>query len=288
MIKVTVPATSANLGCGFDTYGIALNLNAEFSFDIIESGLIIEGCDSAYQNEDNLVFQAIKKVYDTANQPVPPLKIKIDSLIPPARGLGSSSACFTAGVLGANALLKNQFSQDELFQMICDLEGHPDNAAPCLYGGFMSSIRQNDTWKTVSLPVSDKLYFVVCSPDFELSTKKSRAALPNALTYHQAVHNISHSIFMVKGLEHGDMSLILAGVDDQLHQPYRFPLIDDTDKIRTWAKENQVALCISGAGPSILIISDHSLNLNEINDQFTLKWTLRPLEVSYKGAIVHE
>ena len=106
MIKVTVPATSANLGCGFDTYGIAFNLNAEFSFDIIESGLIIEGCDSAYQNEDNLVFQAIKKVYDTANQPVPPLKIKIDSLIPPARGLGSSSACFTAGVLGANALLK--------------------------------------------------------------------------------------------------------------------------------------------------------------------------------------
>ena len=288
MIKVTVPATSANLGCGFDTYGIALDLTADFSFELIESGLIIEGCDPTYQNKDNLVYQACKIVFDKANQPVPPLKITIDSLIPPARGLGSSSACFTAGVLGANVLLKNMYSKDELFQMICDLEGHPDNAAACLYGGFQSSIKHDNTWKTCQLPVSDQLCFVVCSPDFELSTKKSRAALPEVLTYYQAVHNISHSIFMVKGLENGDMDLIQAGVDDQLHQPYRFPLIDDTDKIRAWAKENQVALCISGAGPSILMISNHMLDLNEIQDQFTLKWTLRPLQVSYKGAIVHE
>ena len=93
---------------------------------------------------------------------------------------------------------------------------------------------------------------------------------------------------MVKGLELGDMNLILSGVKDQLHQPYRFPLIEDTDKIRAWAKENQVALCISGAGPSLLMISDHPFNLDEIQNQFTLEWTLRPLEVSYKGATVHE
>lgn len=287
MIKVSVPATSANLGCGFDTYGIALDLTADFTFESIEAGLIIEGCDPIYQNENNLVYQAYNMVFQKLEKTASPVKIMIDSNIPPARGLGSSSACITAGVLGANALLDHPFSKDELFQMICDLEGHPDNAAACLYGGFQTSIHQ-DTWKTMKLPVSNKLNFVVCSPDFELSTKKSRAALPDSLTYHQAVHNISHSLFMIKGLETGDMNLILAGVDDQLHQPYRFPLIDDIDKLRSWAKENNIALCISGAGPSILLISDTQINLNQLNEQFAHNWTIRPLNINEKGAIIHE
>ena len=289
MIKVTVPATSANLGCGFDTYGLALDLSADFSFEIIESGLVIEGCDLAYQNEENLVYQACKRVYDKAQKPVPPLRITIDSSIPPARGLGSSSACYTAGVLGANALLKNLYSKDELFQIICDLEGHPDNAAACLYGGFQSSIKHNNTRKTCKLPVSDQLNFVVCSPDFELSTGIARSVLPDQVPMQDAIFNAKHLGMLIQAVNTADEKLMRVALKDRLHQPYREKLVPGMKEImEAFKHEDGVLGCVlSGAGPSLLVIS-HKYDLDKIKSTVKEIWEAQNISVDIKTMKVEQ
>ena len=138
MITIQVPATSANLGSGFDTLGIALNLYAKFTFKKSDA-LHIEGCDFQYANENNLIYQSYAYVFTKANTPIIPIHLVIDSPIPLARGLGSSATCIVAGVLAANYFLDNQYTIEELFQMASDIEGHPDNIAPCMFGSFTAS-----------------------------------------------------------------------------------------------------------------------------------------------------
>lgn len=287
MIKVTVPCTSANLGSGFDVLGLALSLKAEFEFELNDTTQI-EGCDPQYANEDNLIIQSFNAVYQKANQPAPKLHCIIQSPIPVARGLGSSSACICAGVLAANYYLGNLYNLDECFQIDSDLEGHPDNVAPCLYGGLMASTKKEDMWMTTPLEISDQLLFYACIPDFELSTKKSREALPSQIKHRDAVLNLSHLAFLIQGLKTANQEFLSIGFLDLLHQPYRFPLIENSDQILTWCKTNNLACYLSGAGPTLMIVCTGEIDLSSLNEIVPSKWSLIPLSISKKGAQLDE
>ena len=287
MIKVTVPCTSANLGSGFDVLGLALSLKAEFEFELSESTWV-EGCDVQYANEDNLVVQSFNAVYKKANQTAPKLHCIIHSPIPLARGLGSSSVCICAGVLAANYYLGNLYNLEECFQIASDLEGHPDNVAPCLYGGLMASTKKDDTWIAASLEISNHLKFYACIPDFELSTKKSREVLPAQIRHSDAVSNLSRLAFLIQGLKTANQEFLTLGFMDVLHQPYRFPLIQGSDAILAWCRENGCACYLSGAGPTLMLVSVSELNLLSLKEIIPSAWNLVPLFISKKGAQIDE
>ena len=155
MIEVRVPATSANVGPGFDCMGIAMSLYGVYRFTLIEEGLIIRGCPKEWQNEQNLVYQSCLRVFEHLHLPVPPLQIDIQAdVIPLARGLGSSAACIVAGLLGANALCNHRLSKEELLAIANEIEGHPDNVAPALYGGLTVSFQ--DAGKVWTTPLCEK------------------------------------------------------------------------------------------------------------------------------------
>lgn len=287
MIKITVPCTSANLGSGFDVLGLALSMKAEFKFELNETTWI-EGCDQQYANEDNLVVQSFNAVYKKANQPAPNLHCIIDSPIPLARGLGSSSACICAGVLAANYFLGNLYNLEECFQIASDLEGHPDNVAPCLYGGLMASTKKDNVWITTPLEISDQLKFYACIPDFELSTKQSREVLPAQVKHSDAVLNLSRLAFLIQGLKTANQEFLSLGFMDLLHQPYRFPLIQDSDAILNWCKENNIALYLSGAGPTLMMVSTQEINFASLKERIPSTWNIVPLSISKKGAQLDE
>ncbi len=287
MIKVIVPCTSANLGSGFDVLGLALSMYAEFEFELNDATWI-EGCDAQYASEDNLIIKSFNAVYQKMNQQAPKLHCIIHSPIPLARGLGSSSACICAGVLAANFFLNKPYTLDECFQIASDLEGHPDNVAPCLYGSLMASTKKDGTWIAAPLEISDQLKFYACIPDFELSTKKSREVLPAQVNHSDAVLNLSRLAFLIQGLKTANQEFLSLGFMDLLHQPYRFPLIQNSKELLTWCKTKGYACYLSGAGPTLMIVSVSEINLTELKEIIPSSWNVVKLSISKKGACLHE
>ena len=180
MIKVTVPATTANLGPGFDTLGLALDIEATFTF-APAAQFEITGCPQRYCNENNLVRKAYCRLFQKLNEKPIPVRITIDSPIPTSRGLGSSSACILGGLCGANALLGEPVSALDLLRMACELEGHPDNVTPALLGGLKAALVEQDCLLTADFSVSERLRFAALVPDFELETHRARQALPDTI-----------------------------------------------------------------------------------------------------------
>ncbi|MBQ7891834.1 MAG: homoserine kinase [Erysipelotrichaceae bacterium] len=287
MITIQVPATSANLGSGFDTLGIALNLYAKFTFEKSDA-LHIEGCDLQYANENNLIYQSYAYVFTKANTPIIPIHLVIDSPIPLARGLGSSATCIVAGVLAANYFLDNQYTIDEVFQMASDIEGHPDNIAPCMFGSFTASSKFNNQWICTKFNCHPDLKFYACIPNFELSTKKSREVLPSQIDYKQAVSNLSKLAFVIKGFEEANEDYLQLGLDDNLHQPYRFPIIHDSQAILEYCKTNKLPVYLSGAGPTIMIVTTKEINLQPMLQNTTYTWKIVQLQVDTKGYQIYE
>jgi len=264
MVQVTVPASSANLGAGFDALGIALTLyNRVFMEETdgtVEKPLcIIESLDGAQipTDETNMVYQSAKTLFERCGRPFRGLHIMQESNIPMTRGLGSSSACLVAGLVGANALLGSPLSLSDISDLAAFLEGHPDNTAPALYGGLVASVMDGGRVHSVSVPVSEQIRFAVFIPDFELKTEYARAILPKQVQREDAVYNLSRAALMTASLFSGRLDNLRVAVQDRLHQPYRFPLIPGADKIFYLAYElGAYAVAISGAGPSILAIID--------------------------------
>lgn len=180
MIRIDVPATSANLGSGFDSLGIALTLQNHVwmeecdEVDIKSIDDTIVPCD-----ESNLIFQAAKQVYELCGKEIPGLRIRQENNIPMARGLGSSSACIVAGILGANRLLGSPLSTAQLINLACQIEGHPDNTTPAISGGLVTSAMECNRVYSVSIPVSEKIAFAVMIPPFELKTEEEPFLLPD-------------------------------------------------------------------------------------------------------------
>ena len=195
---IRVPASSANLGPGFDCFGIAWQLYNELEFTTGNSGLKITGCDKRFRGEDNLAYKAYCAALERYKIKPQPLKIRfLNCDIPISRGLGSSSALLVAGVLAANALHDLNMTQAELLSVATALEGHPDNVAPAIFGGLTASAVEAGIPLSVRYPLSDKLYFTALIPPFELSTELSRKALPHSVPRADAVFNVSRAALLL-------------------------------------------------------------------------------------------
>ncbi len=255
MVRIRVPATSANLGPGFDCLGIALNLYARFTFEPLSQGIEISGCRPQDAGEDNLVYQAFFHTLKAAGVKSRGLRLQIDSDIPLSRGLGSSAACVVGGILGADRLYGLGLSREDMLKLATELEGHPDNAAPAIWGGLRVSLMEEGRALSLPCEVHPSLKFLALVPDFELSTSAARAALPQSVSLKDAVYNLSHAAFLIKALEGGEPGLIRDAMQDRLHQDARFKLIPGAAELKARMENaGAIACCLSGAGPTLLCL----------------------------------
>ncbi|MBQ1389029.1 MAG: homoserine kinase [Clostridia bacterium] len=261
MIKIQIPATSANIGSGFDSLGIALDL---YNYVWMEEDDLIDISSSdgieIPTDESNLIFWSAQRLYAECGKTLPGLKIVQENNIPMTRGLGSSSACIAAGLIGANRFLGSPLSQHELVNLACKIEGHPDNTTPALMGGLVTAAMENGRVYSVSVPVAEHIRFGVLIPPFELKTETARKALPDTYTRDNAVYNLSRSSLMTAALFSGSLDNLRVAVQDSLHQPFRKKFIQGVETVFRMSYElGSYGTYISGAGPSIIAIIDDTL-----------------------------
>ncbi len=262
-ITIRIPATSANLGPGFDSLGLALDLWNETIFTLaIEYSVQVhgEGRERISAGENNLIIRSAQRLAELVGKRLPPFHVDCVNRIPLSSGLGSSAAAKLTGLLGANALLGKPLSKTEILDLATELEGHPDNVAPALLGGLVASIVQDGKVLAHRIHLEDNhdapIHITVVLPDFHLSTQQARAALPEQVTLKDAVHNISRSVLVTEAFRTGNLELLSKAMTDTLHQPYRLWLIPGGREAMDAAKESGAsAAAISGAGPSIIAFS---------------------------------
>ena len=291
-VTIRVPATTANLGPGFDAFGCALNLYTDVTFEETDCGLEITGCDEAYSGPDNMAYTAYCAVLASLSEEIRGVKIHIESQIPICRGLGSSAALLVAGAMGANVLRGNKLSTQGLLNITNAMEGHPDNLAPAFYGGLTASMVDNGLPVTVNFPLHKDWEFLALVPDFDLPTPLARSVLPKDVSRADAIYNISHGAMVLKALELGDEKLLRTAMQDKLHQNYRRSLIQDYDAIEALVRTTGAAFCLSGAGPTLLCITlDEKLDeklQKKLPSVTKANWQLLPLHIDFQGARIIE
>ena len=295
MIRLRVPATSANMGSGFDCIGIALSLHNVVLME--ENDHLDITCKTGHAiatGETNLIYSCVKRVFDIFGKPLRGLTLVEECNIPMTRGLGSSSACTVAGLLGANELLGRPLSQQDIINLAATIEGHPDNSTPAIRGGFVAALLENGKVWQVRVPISGRLCFCVLVPDFELKTEKARAILPEVVPRRDAVFNLSRAALLAGSLVAGDLHNIGVATDDRLHQPYRFSLIPEGEAVTNALRElGALGVYISGAGPSIIAIVD-CVDLtfeSRVKAHFEAhfpRWTPMMLSCDEEGAVVEQ
>lgn len=295
MIKVTVPATSANVGAGFDSLGLAVSMYNTAIFEECDH-LEITSSDGTIvpHGPSNLIYRSAKTVFDQVDRPLKGIKITQTNPIPMARGLGSSSACIIAGLLGANAILGNPLTQRQLLTLATAIEGHPDNVAPAFLGGFVASAYDEGQVYSVKKNISDQLAFAAFIPNFRLLTEKARAALPQQVPYKDAVYNLSRAALATAAFCDGEYELLRVATKDALHQQYRLPLIPGGEEIFELAQElGAYAVYVSGAGPTIMAVvhrdnEDFFAQAEELmmEDDKMRAFSLRRLLADNRGAVV--
>ena len=262
-VIVDVPATTANLGPGFDCLGAALDLNNRFAMRRIEGGgerfeLIIEGSEGSHLRggPENLVYRAAQRVWKAAGLEPVALEARVRLAVPPARGLGSSATAIVAGLMGANALVGEPLSKEKLLELAIDIEGHPDNVVPSLLGGLcMTAKAASQRWRVVRCEWTSTVKAVVAIPSIRLSTSEARRAMPKTIPVSDAVVNLGALTLLLQGLRTGNGDLICDGMHDRLHEPYRWRLIKGGDQVKQAAMDAGAWGCaISGAGPSVLAL----------------------------------
>lgn len=291
MIKIKVPATSANIGPGFDCLGIALNLFNTFYIEEIENGLVIENCPDEFKNDNNLTYRSMVKLFNDVGYKYKGLRIRYDSEIPICSGLGSSSTCILAGIISANEISDSKLSLDNILNISTGIEGHSDNITPALLGGFtMSALRDNVYFKrfTIEYPLT----FYSITPNFHLSTKTSRSVLPKLINLEDATFNIASSSLVLSSLITGDLNILKHTCQDKIHEQYRAKFIPNFYNIKNQAlNNNALTVYLSGAGPTIMCIVD-PINVNFYEDMnkylntLEEQWCLRALHVCNKGTEV--
>lgn len=295
MIKVKVPATSANMGPGFDSLGIAFDLYNEYEFSEGENGIKFYGFKEEFCNEKNIVYKSMKICFEKYNFKPKGLNIKlIKEDIPISRGLGSSSSCIIAGLLGANYIMNNLLSLEELFRIGVEIEGHPDNIAPALFGGMVVSVMEEDNVIYNKIDVKNGINFIALIPNFELSTALSRSALPSKVEFKDAVYNISRVALMISSFSNGRYDLLKYCCKDSIHEKYRSPLIKDYDLVYNKCMELGALGCfLSGAGPTIMAIVNKDdekifFNIKKILESKSIHWDIKKLCINNHGAMTFE
>ncbi|GJM43137.1 MAG: homoserine kinase [Ardenticatenaceae bacterium] len=269
-VTVTIPATSANLGPGFDCLGLALALYNRVTFTAVPTpGLTIEvtGLDAEKvpTDETNLVYQMANCLFAQLGKRPSGLHIQQENNIPVGSGLGSSSTAVLAGLLGANALVEGHFTQAELLEMATMEEGHPDNVAPALLGGLVLGVMHGDKVHIETLPIAEQQIIIV-TPNFQLLTKDARAALPLKISRQDAIFNTSRLPLVIRALETADYPTLALAMQDKLHQPYRLPLIPGmADAFVAATEAGAAGVALSGAGPSLIAFApDHHEEIVEV------------------------
>lgn len=273
-VRVKVPASTANLGPGFDTLGMALNLYAWIEMGAAENthvDLYGDQMTGIPTDKSNLIYEVAQMVFDKAGVSCPELHIAMYSDIPLTRGLGSSASAIVGGLAAANALIGSPFDNDVLFQMATRLEKHPDNVGASLFGGLVVAFWDGERAEHIRLEPSDRLEALVAIPDFQLSTEKARGVLPQQLSMKDAVFNVGHSSVLVAALASGRLDMISRAMKDALHQPYRAPLIPGMEKIlREAADFGALGAALSGAGPTLLALVDRESGNKSELERFLL------------------
>lgn len=258
MLSVRVPATSANLGPGFDCLGLAVSLQLSVSAQpSAHDQLNYCGEGSISDTPHNLIHQGFHSVYQAVEQQPPKIRFDVDNPIPLARGLGSSSAALVAGAALADRLLGEPLGRNGLFQLTAKMEGHPDNVAPAIYGGFtVSALTDNGTYLCQPLPLPETWHFLFAVPDFELLTSKARGILPESYSRPDIIFNTSRTALWTTAVALNKPELLGVASQDRLHEPYRETLIPGLAECRTRLLElGAAAAYLSGAGPSLAAIS---------------------------------
>lgn len=307
-ISVKVPATTANMGPGFDCFGMALTLYNKITLEELvypDKGLEINMIPGEQDNEaslftiptdkTNIVYKAVELLYNYVGQTPPNLRINIQTDIPVAKGLGSSASVIVGGILAANKLLGNPADEAALLSIANDLEGHPDNITPAIVGGFCISSAEEDgsiIYKKIDWP--DEWKIAVCMPDYELATQISRSVLPEKVSMEDAVFNLKRSAMFIDALHTQNSELMRYALRDKLHHPYRSRLIPGFQEIKEDLAEvsTVIGTVISGAGPSIIVIYENN-NYDEINKRINTVWEglgvkaiVKKLNIDTKGAVI--
>lgn len=292
MIEVKVPATSANMGPGFDCLGVAVDMYNRFLVEEIEEGLIFEGCDDKFKNENNLIYISMKKCFEKIGYKPTGLRIKVESDVPVSRGLGSSAACIVGGVVGANELAGRVLNKKEISELISELEGHPDNVLPAFLGGIVVSAYENKQLIYSKVNVKEGIKFCALIPEFTLSTEKARGVLPKTIDYKDGVFNLGRVALMVSALNNGEFHLIKDACKDKLHQDYRAGLIENFYPIQKECERlNCLGVFLSGAGPTIMVMireedNDFSKEIQKFLDTLQSKWLAKELKMDTVGTVV--
>jgi len=288
MITVRVPATSANIGPGFDTLGMAFALYADFTFTEIAEGLEITGCDEKYRGKNNLVYTSFLAGLSHLRKSIHGVSIQIKSEIPVSRGLGSSSACIVAGILGAYGLTGTEVNDKDVFSIATAIEGHPDNVSPSLYGGLTASCTAGGRAYLERYRMDERFSFLALIPDFETQTKEARQALPEVYSRADVVYSLSRLGVILKAFENYDCDLLRLVMDDRIHEPYRKKLIPEYEEVRALCREtDSVCFFISGSGPTLMNVIESDKSAAIIEEKLkALKggWSAKLLKTDRNGA----
>lgn len=294
-VSVRVPATSANLGPGFDTLGMALSYYDELVVEVVAGDAVVvevigEGAGDVATDEKNLVVKSLAHTFKKFGQKVPGLKLTANNIIPHGRGMGSSGAAVVSGIIAAKGLLEGivKISDQELLTLATELEGHPDNVAPALFGGLTIA------WEDESGPHHKKLFVhrgvspLELVPNHKMSTALARSLQPESVPHDDAVFNVSRSALLIAALTQSP-ELLLAATEDRLHQDYRAAAMPETDQIVKLMRENSHAAVVSGAGPSVLVLASdpaQRLEAAKLAAKHYPDWKALLLAVDFKGATI--
>ena len=294
-VTVKVPATSANLGPGFDTLGMALSYYDELEVEAVAgSGAFVEvigeGAGEVPTDASNLVVKSIAYVFEQSGIELPGLRLKAHNIIPHGRGMGSSGAAVVSGIVAAKGLLEGvvDFTSERLLQLATDLEGHPDNVAPALFGGLTIA------WEDAKGPHHKKLIVhrgvspLELVPNFKMSTATARALQPESVPHEDAVFNVSRSALLVAALTQSP-ELLMAATEDRLHQDYRAEAMPEARQVIELMRANNHAAVVSGAGPSVLVLASdpaERMEAAKLAAENFPQWRALVLAVDFKGATV--
>lgn len=295
MVKVRIPATSANIGSGFDSLGLAAGGMYNYVYLKESDNLTIKSLDNAPipLDKNNLVYKTVLDLYNLCGKKLHGLEIQQISNIPFARGLGSSSACIIGGIVGANKLLNSPLNQDEIINMAAAIEGHPDNTTPALVGGLVTAVLSDKKVHYVKQDVGGELKLAAIIPDFELKTTVARQVLPQDISHMDARYNLGRAALMAVSLYSGKYENLKIAAEDKLHQPYRLSMIPNAQAVMNMCYNNGAyAVYISGAGPTIMAIYNDAVldfpqkTIFNLKDMGLTGWRVEILDIDNKGAIL--
>ena len=276
-IKINVPASTSNLGPGFDVLSLALDLHNSFIFKLTDKGLKINLAEdknpSLPEDSNNLVYKSFCEPFKILKKTPPGLELNINSRIPLARGLGSSATAIVSGLLAANFFLNNPLSKNEILNLATKIEGHPDNVAAALFGGLTVSVSEDEKVSMNKLQWPSELLVIVVVPHFDLPTRIARELLPAKVPYGDAVFNVGCVSYLLSCLLNKDWEGLKIGFQDRLHQPYRKDLVPGMDSVLNCAlQQGALGATLSGAGPTLVAFINDQQKADLIGRSMVEKW----------------